>query len=97
MSAKRLPGFLQPFLWSVKIDELDLKKDKIYIINQILAFGDIEALRWLFKNYSSGEIRNVFLNHSLKIYRDSGFHFVKNILLEIKRPLNSQRYVAASL
>jgi hypothetical protein len=28
---------LQPLLWSVKIKDLDLEKDKIFIINQVLA------------------------------------------------------------
>ena len=95
MNTQKLPNFLQPFLWSVKIDDLDLKKDKIYIINQILAFGDLETLRWLFKNYSLREIRNVFLSHSMRIYRRSGFNFVKNILLDIKKKVNPQKYVAA--
>jgi hypothetical protein len=83
-------------LWSVKIEHLDPNKDKIYIINQILAFGGMEELAWLFNQYSLREIRNVFINHSIKTYRKASFNFVKNILLEIKRPLKSKKYVAAS-
>lgn len=97
MKNKKLPKFLQPYLWSVKVEELDPQKDKVYIINQILAFGDIEALGWLLKNYSIQEIRNVFYRHSMRIYRDSGFNFVKNVLLDIKRPISPKKYVATSI
>ncbi len=95
--SNKLPEFLQPFLWSVKVNELDLKKDKVYIINQILAYGNMETLRWLFSNYSDNEIKMIFLEHSTRIYRESAFNFVKNILLDIKRPLNSNKYVATPL
>ncbi len=94
---KKIPKFLQPYLWSVKVEELGLRKDRVYIINQILAFGDVEALEWLFKNYSIKKIRNVFYGYPIRIYRDSGFNFVKNILLDIKKPINSKKYVAASI
>lgn len=97
MKKKKLPKFLQPFLWSVKIDDLDIEKDKIYIVNQILAFGDIEALKWLFNNYSLTEIKRIFLNHSMRIYRDSAFSFVKKNLLGVNKPLNAKKYVAVSL
>ena len=91
---RRLPKFLQPFLWSVKIKELELVKDKIYIIHQILAFGNLKALRWLFATYSTADIKKTFLEHSLKIYHDSGFEFAKKIL-NVKKPLQQKKYVTA--
>ncbi len=97
MKKKKLPKFLQPFLWSVKIDDLDIKKDKVYVVNQILAFGDIEALKWLFNNYSFAAIKRVFLSRSMRIYRDSAFNFVKKNLLGINKPLNTKKYVAVPL
>ena len=96
METNKLPKFLQPFLWSVKVGDLDLEEDKVYIINQILACGDMDALRWLFSNYSAAEIKNIFLTRSIRIYREPAFNFVKNILLGIKKSLNSKKYVAAS-
>ncbi len=54
-----LPRHLQPFFWSSKITELDPKQHKKRIITNLLNFGDIRALRWLFKNYSRQEIKEM--------------------------------------
>jgi len=84
---KKVPKELQPFLWSVKTDQLDCQKDKIYIINQILAYGGLKEIRWLFKNYPLKVVRDVFLHHPIKTYRASTFNFVKEILLEVGNTL----------
>lgn len=89
----KLPKELQPVLWSVKIEDLDLIKDKVYIINQILSYGNLSQLKWLFKNYSFSEIKNVFLKHPIKIYRLQSFNFIKEIPLKIKKKLNEKRYI----
>ncbi|PIQ69725.1 hypothetical protein COS55_03625 [Candidatus Shapirobacteria bacterium CG03_land_8_20_14_0_80_40_19] len=84
---KKVPKELQPFLWSVKTDQLDCQKDKIYIINQILAYGGLKEIKWLFKNYPLKVVRDVFLHHPIKTYRASTFNFVKEILLEVGNTL----------
>lgn len=95
---KKLPKDLQPFLWSVKIGDLDLQKDKVYIIHQILSFGGLKELEWLFKNYSFREIKEVFLKHPLKIYRPASFNFIKEIFLRIKnKKLDEKKYIPSSL
>ena len=90
---QKLPKFLQPYLWSVRIDELDKERDKVYIINQILACGNMKALQWLFANYSAKELRGVFSRHPMRIYRDSSFYFAKNILLNIQKAISRNKYV----
>ncbi|GAB4219527.1 MAG: hypothetical protein Fur009_6110 [Candidatus Microgenomates bacterium] len=88
-----LPYYLKPFLWSVKLDSLDLKKDSYYIIHQILAYGDLKAIKWLFKTYSRQEIINNF-KKKFKDYRKQRFYFVKDILLELKnKEFNENYYV----
>lgn len=84
---KKVPKKLQPFLWSVKTDQLDLQKDRIYIVNQILAYGGMEEFKWLFKNYPLKVVREIFLHHPIKTYRPSTFNFVKEILLEVGNTL----------
>ena len=89
-----LPQYLQGILWSVDIKQLDLQKDQTYIINQILSLGTLKELRWLFHNYPTKTIRNTFLNHPIKDYADSRYHFVKSYLLGLKnQSLNHLRYV----
>lgn len=92
---RKIPKEFQPFLWSVKIDDLDLNKDKVYIIHQILSYGNIKALNWLFNTYPLNIIKEVFLKHSLRIYREPSFNFVKTILLNINKPLDSKKYVSS--
>ena len=89
-----MPKQLQPFLWSVKVGDLDLEKDKINIINQILAYGGLAEWKWLLKTYSAKSIKDVFINHPIKTYRPPTFNFVKNFLLDLKdNPLVGERYV----
>ena len=88
-----VPQFLQPFLWSVNIQELKKKKDKIYIIHQILSYGNLKALSWLLRTYSKQEIREVFLEHPVRVYRKATLNFVHQILLGLKTRLQEKRYV----
>jgi len=91
---RKIPKTLQPFLWSVKTDKLDCQKDKIYIINQILAYGGLKEIKWLFKNYPLKVVKDVFLQHPIKTYRPQTFNFVKEILLNIKdNNLIKEKYV----
>lgn len=90
---KKIPASFQSIFWSVKLEDLDLEKDKAYIINQVLAFGGIEELRWLFKTYPQRVIREVFLHQPIKTYRAPAFNFAKEILLGIKENLPGENYV----
>ena len=54
-----LPKFLQPYLASYDLSQMDPKKDKITIITQILNFGDKKAIKWLFRTYKISAIRSV--------------------------------------
>jgi len=89
----RLPKRLQSVLWSTDISQLNLRKDRAYIVNQVLSFGSLEDLRWLFKVYPSNVIKKTFINSPIKTYRPESFNFAKNILLEIDQKLNSKNYV----
>jgi hypothetical protein len=93
-SSKKIPSFLQGVLWSVKIDDLNLEKDKVYIINQILSYGTLPMIKWLFQTYPKKIILNTFLKHPIKDYRHSRFQFVKNFLLGLEKiNLNPNSYV----
>ncbi len=87
------PSKYQATFWSAKVSDLDLVKDKAYIINQALAYGDLDILRWLFRTYDKQTIRDVFLKQPIKTYRPVTFNFVKNILLDIEQNLPKEHYV----
>lgn len=84
MSKTKVPKSFQGFLWSVRVNNLDIDKDKVYIINQLLAYGTFKEWRWLFKTYPLSTLRRIFINKPLKIYHPSIFNFVKNIVLGLK-------------
>ena len=54
-----IPKFLQPYLWSYDLSQMDPKRDKITIITQILNFGDKKAIKWLFRTYKISAMRSI--------------------------------------
>lgn len=98
VSSQKIFNSLQGILWSKNIKNLNLERDKIYIIHQVLSYGNLQQIKWLFKIYGLKEIQRVFLKHPKKIYAAPVFYFVKNFILDLKnKKLNSQKYVKDSL
>lgn len=94
MQQKSVPQRLQPILWSADVRTLNLSRDRTYIIHQILAYGGIDEIHWLFENYKASEIKETFTKTPYKDYRKQRFYFVKNILLDLEnRDMNELLYV----
>ena len=90
----KIPSNFQGILWSVNVKNLDLEKDKVYIIHQVLEYGDLNEIAWLFRVYSKKEVRRVFEKIPMKVYRPQGFNFIKDIILGLeKKQISSERYV----
>ena len=53
-----IPEEFRKFFWDVRIKDLNIKENKVFIIERLLNEGDEEAVFWLFRNYSSSEILN---------------------------------------
>lgn len=53
--------FLQKYFWEIDFNNLDLDKRTEYITLRILEYGDIRAVRWLFKNVSKEKIKEVII------------------------------------
>jgi len=90
---KDIPTRLKGILWSREVEKLNPQKDKSYIINQVLSFGSLKEVKWLFKKYPKKEIGKIFLSHPRKVYTPQSFNFVKNHLLKITRKLSASKYV----
>ncbi len=54
-----LPKFLQPCFPSYNVRNLDRIRDKNLIITQILNYGTEKDLKWLTKNYSKKDVKQV--------------------------------------
>ena len=66
-----LPKFLQPCLASYDLSKMDKKLDKKTIITEILNKGDDVAVRWLGKNYTQEEIKEVVASPTRGMWLES--------------------------
>ncbi len=60
------PKFIQPFLWFSDLKKIDLEKDKVRIILNLLNFGSKKATDWLFSYYLKSDIKRVLINYGAK-------------------------------
>ena len=91
---KKLPSNFQPFLWSKSLKSLNGERDKIYIIHQILSYGDLKELRQLFRIYDRKEIKKTFIGYPKKIYQPAVFYFIKDFVLGLRnKRLREEDYV----
>ncbi|MBN2073094.1 MAG: hypothetical protein JW770_04010 [Actinobacteria bacterium] len=89
----KIPASLQAILWSKDIKNIDYCHDRIYIIHQTLAYGDINEIKWLFSIYLKDEIKDTFINHPSRIYTRPVYFFIKDFILNIKKDINEKEYV----
>ena len=47
---------LRRYFWDVDPDHLDVQSDAPFIMARLLEWGDLDAIRWLLKTYSVGEL-----------------------------------------
>lgn len=55
----KLPEFLKKYFWEVDFNRLDFKKRIEYVTLKLLEYGDVDALRWLFRNIPKKKIKEV--------------------------------------
>ena len=92
----KLPKQLQSVLWSANTDNLDLEKDKYYIIHQILSYGRLADILWLLDNYPRKKINEVFMV-SFKDYARPRFYFVKDAVLGLKQWHPNEKYYVKNI
>lgn len=71
---------LQGLFWSKNVKNLDLERDKNYIVHQTLAYGSWNDLKWLFGVYSKEDIKKTFIDNPSKDYFPAAFNFVSSLL-----------------
>lgn len=54
---RKAPAFLKKYFWDIDFNKLDPNKYPAYVIQKILEFGDVRALRWLFRNFDRETIK----------------------------------------
>lgn len=56
---KTIPACLSKYFWDTDISQIDLHKNKKYLVSRILHMGDEEALKWLHQTYSNQELKKI--------------------------------------
>jgi len=62
LSSQHLPDYLKGCLWSYDLKKLDVDDDFRRIATNILNFGDLKAIHWLFNQYPLEMISSVLLS-----------------------------------
>lgn len=75
-----IPKSFKPFLWSYKVEDLDLQKNKSIIIGSILNLGGRDAVKDMFKIYSKQEILEVLNKQKISIFNKKSYNFWKKVL-----------------
>lgn len=68
-----VPDSLRPLFWDTKLSNIHIKRNARYIIEKVLEFGDMYALKWLQKVYPVQTIVDV-LNLS-KVISEKSWEF----------------------
>ena len=71
---------LRRLLWSISPEKVDFEKDHIYIIHQVLSWGEPEDLKLLFKIYGFKKVKQVFITYPKRVYTYPALCFVENLL-----------------
>jgi hypothetical protein len=58
-AVKRLPKFLKHYFWEVDFETLDADRYSRYVIERILEYGGIKAVKWMTSTFSPKEIKSV--------------------------------------
>lgn len=59
LSMKKLPSFLKQYFWEVDFNKLDMQKYPKYIIERLMEYGNLKAIRWMKNNFTNRQINSV--------------------------------------
>lgn len=93
---KRLPKFLSSYFWDVDFNSLTPSRNRKYIAERVLEYGDRKQVRWLFDNFSKKELVS-FVSSTRNLSRKSlnfwvmYFGIPKNKVRCLKEPYLTMR------
>lgn len=59
MKSASLPGLFNRYFWDTDVSRLNPQDRPYYVIQRLLEIGNDEAVRWLRKNFSEKQIKEV--------------------------------------
>ncbi len=55
----RLPEFIHRYFWDIDPAQLEVSRRQVYVIERLLEYGDLPAVRWMEERFSPEEIVQV--------------------------------------
>jgi len=59
MMRRKLPSFLKKYFWDVDFESINLEEHEYYVIERLLEYGDLKAIKWLLKNFDKEKLKKV--------------------------------------
>ncbi len=87
---KKIPERLKPIFWFYNFDSLNLEKDKVHIVKQVINYGDLKDWEWLFDTYGEKEVKNT-LETMLATEIKPSTRRLLEVLLNVKLTKNAPR------
>ncbi|MEA3354990.1 MAG: hypothetical protein U9Q63_00685 [Patescibacteria group bacterium] len=60
---KKLPRKFYPYFWEVDPENIQLSKDKHYVIKRLIDCGDTADISWMLKTYGVKSLKNILLKY----------------------------------
>lgn len=79
----KIPKSLHKYFWDVDVKKLDPEKYPYFVVSRLLDKGNIEATRWIKRNFESNLVQETLEN-----YRDFSLKSASFWALIYKVPLN---------
>lgn len=76
----KIPKFLQTYLASYDLSQLDVETDKKLIITEILNKGDSKALEWLAKTYTKKDVEEVVSSPTGGMWLETNLSYWQKVL-----------------
>lgn len=62
-------------------------------IHQVLMFGKLSDIKHLKNTIGENTLKKLFLQYPKKVYTATALNFIKNIILDLKTPIDEQKYL----
>ncbi len=58
IDGQNIPSQFRKFFWDMDFNQLDLGKDRKFIMDRFLNFGTFDTFDWIFKTFNSDEVND---------------------------------------
>jgi len=77
-----IPKEFKKYFWDIDFDSLNLKKHRNFILERLLNYGSFSTFSWIFKNFTSEEVKQLLDNKAKYSLSKSSFYFWEKISKE---------------